>query len=182
MIPRRMNSYRKHAVFILAVVVIVVVFAGLIYSQERIITTGDTTILATRPVDPRDLFRGEYVILRYEIENDDMVTAVARDMPDGANVYLKLEENSDGIAQVHEVMTSQPDSFDGLWIQGDVTNGRVRFPSIEQFYVPEGSGTPIERMRNDIHVQVTLKDGEARAVHLLDDQLEMIDPATYIEK
>ena len=181
MILKFMTSNKKHTTFIVAMVAIVLVVGGLIYHQERIIQEGETTILATRPVDPRDLFRGEYVILRYAIESDDEVDLNASDMRDGTVLYIKLGEDSDGIAQVSEVSKRAPRSFDGLWIAGEITSGRVRFPSIEQFYVPEGSGTPIERLGNDLHVEVVLKDGEARVVNLLDASLEVIDPNAYIE-
>ena len=52
---------------------------------------------------------------------------------------------------------------------------------MEQFYVPEGAGRPIERLRSDLHVEIALKDGEARVVQLLDDELNVIDPTTYLE-
>jgi len=35
--------------------------------QEFVLRTGTQITLQTTPIDPRDLFRGEYVVLRYEI-------------------------------------------------------------------------------------------------------------------
>ena len=35
--------------------------------QEFVLRTGTQVTLQTAPIDPRDLFRGEYVVLRYEI-------------------------------------------------------------------------------------------------------------------
>jgi len=172
---------RTHGVFITAVMLFVVVAGGLIGYQELILREGQTTILATRPVDPRDLFRGEYVILRYAIESDEQVLQVADGVSDGGVLFIKLGEDDRGIAAVERVQINRPASLDGLWIKGEVRNGRVRFPSIEQFYVPEGSGTPIERLRSDLHVGVTLHEGEARVTHLLDASLEAINPALYME-
>lgn len=172
---------RTHGVFIGAIILFVVVAGGLIGYQELILHQGQTTILATRPVDPRDLFRGEYVILRYAIESDELVLNALRDVPDGEVIFITLVEDVRGVAQVEQVHTDRPTTPGGLWIEGEMRNGQVRFPSIEQFYVPEGSGTPIENLRNELHVAVTLHDGQARVIHLLDESLEVIDPALYLE-
>jgi uncharacterized membrane-anchored protein len=172
----------SHWIFAVAIGLLVSVVGGLILYQEYVLTTGDTTILATRPIDPRDLFRGEYVILRYEIESDERVRTVAQDLPDNADVFVFLVEDEQGIARVVSASAQSPRASDvSLWIRGRVQNGLVRFPAIEQFYVPEGSGTPIERLGSGIHVTVVLADGEARAIGLLDDTLQPIDPREYIE-
>jgi len=53
--------------FIAVVVVQVVFLLGIVGYRETILTLGRTVVLQTIPVDPRDLFEGEYVVLRYEI-------------------------------------------------------------------------------------------------------------------
>jgi len=176
-----MNSHRNHTVFAVAIFSIVLVVGGLIYHQERILKEGQTTILATRPVDPRDLFRGEYVILRYSIENDEKVLAEIDGVEDGSALFIKLSEDEDGIAYVNEAHRTAPKVFEGLWIEGEVDGRRVRFPSLEQFYLPEGTGKQVERLGDNLHVKVILKDGEARVVQLLDKTLNVIDPKSYLE-
>jgi len=37
--------------------------------QERALAVGQVILLETRPVDPRDLLRDDYVILNYKISN-----------------------------------------------------------------------------------------------------------------
>ena len=37
--------------------------------QEFVLARGRTILLETRPVDPRDLLRGDYLILRYKIND-----------------------------------------------------------------------------------------------------------------
>lgn len=173
---------KQHVVFIAAILAIALVVGGLVYKQESILKNGDTVILATRPVDPRDLFRGEYVILRYEIENNESLVAVSRGMQNGASIYALLSVGSGGIAAISEVKESAPESYDDLWIKGEVSNGQARFPSIEQYYVPEGAGRPIEDLRSELHVEVVLKDGAARVVNLLDASLNVIDVTSYLNK
>ncbi len=160
---------------------IFLVIGGLIIRQELIIRHGEITILETRPIDPRDLLRGEYVILRYAIENDAKVREAARkDDVDGSKIYIELEENRNGVATVKTVYTEKPKNMDGLFIIGEVRQGAVRFPSLEQYYVPEGSGTPIENL-NKIYVEISLKNGKSRIVRLLDESLNEINPRDYLK-
>ena len=169
----------KHRTFIIAVLVFVVVLGGFVFVQERIVQGGAEVILATRPVDPRDLFRGEYVILRYEIEQAEMVQAMIENTPDLDTLYVRLEAGQDGVATVTAVSVAIPDFSSGVWLTGDVERNRVRFPDLEQYFVPEGAGRPIERMRSGLHVQARVLNGNARVVGLLDENLQEIDVYEY---
>lgn len=180
----------RHIAFAAALLLFIGVVGGLILTQERILKQGETTILETRPVDPRDLFRGEYVILRYAIETGEVIEREISMLPDGYPVYLKLVEDERGIGRVERVTTRDPKinieegdeaDDDDLWVRGEMEYGRVRFRSLEQFYVPEGAGGQIEQLRNDLHVEVSLRDGEARIIRLLDANLNEIDPSTMIQ-
>jgi uncharacterized membrane-anchored protein len=174
----------KHVIFFSAIGFLVLVLVGFMFIQERIIYTGTEVILETRPIDPRDLFRGEYVILRYEIENDTLVQeAISRDdrLVDGSTLYLRLSVDGRNIATVAEVSKTKPDFSKDLWIRGQVENRMVRFPNLEQYFVPEGSGTPIERLGRGVYVKARLLDGEARVYGLLDKDLNDIDPYEYRE-
>jgi len=176
-----MINKNKHLRFAGAIISIVLVVGGLIYQQEKILQEGSMTILETRPVDPRDLFRGEYVILRYAIENDEKIQEEVAKLKAGDTLFIKLVEDENGVASVSGVSDRSPDSFEGLWIAGEINGGRVRFPSLEQFYVPEGAGRSIEDFRSDLHVEVVLNKGEARVVGLLDGSLNKIDPESFLE-
>ncbi len=168
-------------IFFGGIVLIVALIVGLALMQERIVREGTAVVLETRPVDPRDLFRGEYVILRYEIERDPRVIEFARNMSEGDRIHLRLREGSDGVARVVEVRAARPPYDQSeTWITGEVGRfGEVRFPSIEQYYVPEGTGRAIEELRDELHVRVGLRNGEARLIELLDGDLNVIDPFAY---
>lgn len=186
-----MKSQNKtHVLFVICLIFIFAIIGGLIYQQESILRSGDTVILKTRPVDPRDLLRGEYVILRYEIETDEQVVQYLEDRQQERDpdiqyarsrevVYLKLEEVG-GIHQVAQISSQMGES--GVWIEGNIQSGRVRFPDLEQYFVPEGAGLPIERLGSGIHVEVVVKDGESRIIRLLDKNLVEIDPRDYLEE
>ena len=49
------------------------------------------------------------------------------------------------------------------------------------FDVLEGAGRTIERLRDKLHAEVVLKDGKTRVINLLDEQLNVIDLASYID-
>lgn len=120
----------------------IVVFAGV---REMMIQTGREYVLETRPVDPRDVFRGDYVTLRYEISTLSYCCYQVGDA-----IYVLLDERDavwrpDG--QEHDEPTDGPP-----FIRGEVT--RVSAGSrqsidveygIESYFVPEGTGRDIER-------------------------------------
>jgi uncharacterized membrane-anchored protein len=171
----------RHTFFLSALLGLILFLGGFILWQERIVLLGTEMVLATRPVDPRDLFRGEYVILRYEIERDEKVLETLGTLENETALYLKLEADADGIARVVEVNTA-PDMSSGVWLKGIVTGNQVQFPSLEQYFVPEGAGLPIERIGAALRVRVAVWGGEARVVGLLDKDLNPINPRDYIEE
>src|SRR5512142_2691329 len=105
-------ALRRHRAFWLVValqVVAVLAFAGV---KEYALAGGDEIVLATVPVDPRDLFRGDYVTLRYEIS-----TIPGRFAP-GDTVYARLAE-SNGVWRLRYATTEQPGP-DETFIRGRV--------------------------------------------------------------
>ncbi len=172
---------KKHLVFAALVAGLLLSIVGYIVYQETILMSGNTVILETRPIDPRDLFRGEYVILRYAIETDELVVEATKGVTSGDALYVLLETNTDGVATVIAAQSQKPDFSSGTWLTGEVSQNSVRFPVLEQFYVPEGAGLPIERMRTDLHVTVIIHEGKGRVVGLLDENLAELDPNSFLE-
>jgi len=173
----------KHKVFFGSILFLIVVLVGFVFVQERIVSTGTEVILETRPIDPRDLLRGEYVILRYKIETDSLVSAEIsnKSLINGDSVYVRLAIDNRQVASVVEVSKAKPDLSSDLWMKGKVAGNLVRFPHLEQYFVPEGAGIPIERLRNDVFTKVSILNGEARIVGLLDKNFDEIDVYDYIE-
>jgi uncharacterized membrane-anchored protein len=148
--------------------------------QESIVQNGETTILRTLPIDPRDLLRGEYVILRYALTRDEQVRTVASQMSNTGSVYIGLTEDANGVASVTSA-SADKQSVGDLWITATVKNGRVSIPEIEQYFVPEGAGKDIERLGTSISVEVAIKNGNARVIQLLDEDLNPINPEDYLD-
>ncbi|NWF94440.1 MAG: GDYXXLXY domain-containing protein [Syntrophaceae bacterium] len=82
--------------FILLVLLQVAVLSGIIAYRQYWVATGERILLKTAPVDPRDLFRGDYVNLRYDISTIDLEKlGVKERFQERERVYVVLERNPD---------------------------------------------------------------------------------------
>jgi len=136
---------------------------GTSFVQERALTHGKVVLLETRPVDPRDLLRGDYLILNYEISDvplDLFIPPRTDGLPPGQTVYVALEPRG----QFHEVVRASTEPIEpaaeyvvlkGLtrtWWTGNArTNAHLDY-GLERYYVREGTGNP----RGKITVQVAI--------------------------
>jgi len=111
--------------------------------HETVRQTAPTIRLKTVPVDPRDLIRGDYMILSYEISRPGKNEGQGDEQ--GDEVFVVLRPNGDH-HEVAEVLTAEPSVDDKrLWVRGVVwvegENLRIDY-GIERFFVPEGRGSP----------------------------------------
>lgn len=127
--------------------------------KEFTFFTGTDLTLKTVPVDPRDLFRGDYVILRYTINSISMDSILTNEEPfiKDDEIYVKLDLSSK-YAKPKEV--SKKKFKNGINIKGKVTrtNGRkidIQY-GIETYFVRQGKGKEIEREIDKIDVIVTV--------------------------
>ena len=111
--------------------------------HENVRNTAPTIRLQTRPVDPRDLLRGDYMILNYAISSWPKPAVGSEALNGEVFVVLKPE----GAYQVIDaVLSSEPAADDKrLWVRATawVRAETLRIDyGIERFFVPEGRGTP----------------------------------------
>lgn len=181
----------------LIIVFWLLIFSGFILYKEYTLRTGTEIILKTEPVDPRDLFRGDYVTLNYEISTLDLDAVPAEDpyFEYNDHIYLALElENGYGVPK--KIYKNPPD--DELYIKGTVKELiydweayedsatteepyvkklRIEY-GIESYFVPEGRGLEIESQqwtgREGVSVKVVVdKYGNAVIKSLLIDGEEV---------
>ena len=140
-----------------------VMIGGFILTKQFTLLTGTEVLLKTVPVDQRDLFRGDYVILRYAISTIQL-NSVQTDTPGGApgfgrgqKVFVALKtENGYGI--VSGVFSQNPPG--GLYLKGIIRDVRpdqiwVEY-GIESYFVPEGKGKDIETRREGLSVKAAI--------------------------
>lgn len=98
--------------------------------------TGQTVLLQVVPVDPRDLFRGDHVILGYSFNRVNF----SGDLAPGTSVYVELIPEADGVHYRGGPLGFAPPGGGVLYLKG--TLDRLSWASfgIETFYVQEGTG------------------------------------------
>lgn len=159
----------KKSFVILAVILQLLVLAYMAGEREYILRNGKIIRLRTAPIDPRDMFRGDYVRLNYEIsripvsmiKDADGVAEIKK----GAKIYARLEEGPTGLYEMVAADLQKPQ--EGLYL-----TGRIPYPyrklqvgnpiwvkyGIEAYFVEQGKGREIEKKRGSrIKVQVPLE-------------------------
>ncbi|HEY4233875.1 MAG TPA: GDYXXLXY domain-containing protein [Lacipirellulaceae bacterium] len=146
-----------HALTVLAVGAILqlMVLLTMIVSPLATLMTGEPVLLRVVPVDPRDLFRGDYVILGYEFSrpsaDGSAPTAVTWNRLAelrGKTLYVRLETEEDGKHWRSVGYELEPPSS-GKFIRGVVTPGGTVQYGIESYFVEEGKGHDYEQAVRD---------------------------------
>lgn len=124
--------------------------------------TGKTVILATRPVDPFDILRGQYIIINYEINNIPAVQGSEQ----GDSVYVTLKEYENNIWRYQSAELAAPK--DATFIKGTIksihSNNMAVEYGIEQFFFERNAEFP----QRDLSVEVKISSsGQARISQLL---------------
>jgi len=123
------------------------------YTEERSLRVGQLIMLETRPVDPRDLLRGDYVILSYKISDVpvSVFTPARTNAPAaGTTLYVALAPvATNGFYEIARASTEPLGPVAGqvlvqgksrYWWSGQ-SFVRVEY-GLERYYVSEGTGNP----------------------------------------
>jgi uncharacterized membrane-anchored protein len=134
----------------------VVIFAVFIGSKEFTLQTGQEVLLKTEPVDPRDLFRGDYVTLGFEISRVEL--GDKHDFEPGDTIYLALQ-NTEGYGTYDSASHSLQET-ELPQIKGEVESVlkdsvRIHY-GIESYFVPENVGKAIEILQGEDVVDVLI--------------------------
>ncbi|WP_377290985.1 GDYXXLXY domain-containing protein [Rhizobium sp. SG2393] len=146
---------------LLAALVVALLQTGIvgwaIAQRATILRQGDPVVLKTAPVDPRDLLRGDYVVLSYEIAtiDSDRIVGPTPDATTPARLHVRIAPGADGFWTVSEAsfepLAKRPGSVILLtepfaWYPpapGTTSSYFVSY-GIERYYVPEGEGRALE--------------------------------------
>jgi len=187
----------RPALFAVAGLIQIAVIGAIVIDRASILRRGTEVTLDTRPVDPRDLLRGDYVQLRYRISNVRLdglagTPSKGRDTP----IFVKLAPNADGFYEaVSAHLAPVPLADREVLIKGRVASGfncggnvstfcataDVAY-GIERYFVPEGEGRAIEAARNEGKVSVVAAvtpDGRAAIKRLLIDGKPVYDEPLF---
>ncbi|HEY7424355.1 MAG TPA: GDYXXLXY domain-containing protein [Gemmataceae bacterium] len=134
---------REKAVLLAGVGFQLVVLLGMTALRTYALWRGDVYYVRVQPVDPRDLFRGDYVILSYEFSRLPSEFWNNLQTKSGHNVYVQLVPEGDGKHwRAGHYSFIQPEH--GPYLRGKIAgNGRIEY-GIESFFVQEGQGRRYE--------------------------------------
>jgi uncharacterized membrane-anchored protein len=173
---------------------------ALVESRARILRAGTEVRLKTVPVDPRDLFRGDYVVLSYPISTVDGASREGeRGFRPGDAVFVTLGRDNEGFARATGVFRERPAAAgNDLVMAGrvvstsgcalndagtfDCSQGRNRLRiayGLESYFVPQGSGRAIEttdRSRIEVIAAVSSSGDAAIKRLLIDGKLVYAEP------
>ncbi len=171
-------------VFLWIIGCIVLSFVGYIFINEYTLQVWEEIFLETRPVDPRDLLRGDYVILRYTIETDKKVIEFLslNTLQQWDTFYIILWKDTEDIGYVQDVSLEKP-SKQTLYIRTQLWKSWWWWDAINlgiwKYFVPEWTGRNIERVRSDMKVLIKVDSyGTAKIVELY-YKWEKINPKTF---
>jgi uncharacterized membrane-anchored protein len=156
-----------HARVLLAIAVVFqlgVLLAMVGLAARPLVAAGSRTVLLhVYPVDPRDLFRGDYVTLAYD------VSRVPSHLMPGQTVYVELVPKPDGRHHRQGRVETSPIAG-GLSLRGTVSRPGFAEFGLEKFFVPEGQGHDYERAVRDHRLwaeAAVAPDGQARLRRLV---------------
>jgi uncharacterized membrane-anchored protein len=156
---------------------------GTVAVQEHALATGKIILLETARVDPRDLLRGDYLILNYKISDVPVnlfSPPVMKDLPEGTKIYVALAPATNQFYAVVKASTNQftPAADEVLlkgkstWLQWNASTNSVHVEyGLERFYVAEGTGNPVGKLTAQVvvpasgrgHVKEVFVDGKPYA-------------------
>ncbi len=141
-------------------VVQVAVLGKIVWDRHTLIQHGREIVMQVTPVDPRDMFRGDYVILGFPMSRieytGEKFGALSVGLMRGDEVYVTMTPGSDDAWSVAKVSASYPKDTaanDAVvkgrveWVDEHAGPGKAwataRF-GIEKYFVPEGEGKVLE--------------------------------------
>lgn len=132
---------------------------GMIYYDSIPLRFGKVITIQTRPVDPRSIFQGDYVVLRYAFsrwDNAGTPPGVSRSEPlqawRGKNIYaILVKKDASPYWELERMSLTRPTPAslgeNRLYLTGILQSyGDIRY-GIEQFFVQEGKGRALEMRR-----------------------------------
>jgi uncharacterized membrane-anchored protein len=136
---------RKLSFLLVGVAFQFIVLIAMIALPLTTLVTGDTILLRVVPIDPRDLLRGDYVILNYRISQlpSHGIPGLDPSEQEGATVFVKIEPEDDGM-HWREGKISLYEPPTGKFIRGEIHQNRIEF-GIESYFVQEGEGLEYEQ-------------------------------------
>ncbi|MGZ8408404.1 MAG: GDYXXLXY domain-containing protein [Hyphomicrobium sp.] len=154
------------------------VLGWMVFDRVSLLSNGREIKAAVVPVDPRDIFRGDYVTLGYGFSTGAEL-ALPEGVRQGDTIYALLKSNGPaewtlaGVSEAEPVVSGYGEVVLKANVDyvrrspqpGAATVGRLRY-GIERFYVPEGTGRDLEAQVREKRIVAVLAVGSDGKVAL----------------
>ncbi|WLD94183.1 GDYXXLXY domain-containing protein [Alkalihalobacillus sp. AL-G] len=152
---------KRNSLFFVLIVFQIVALLTIAGSNYATLQYGERLLLKTEPIDPRDLFHGDYVILNYDISSLSLSLWEGEDKFESREKVYVVLQKKDKYYDAIGIYPDKPDVDDGKV----VLKGKAQYEhagtvfidyGIERYYVEEGTGKSIEKQREltDVVVRV----------------------------
>lgn len=159
---------------VVVLLVLSLMLVAIIAKRQYTLHTGTPILLETQPIDPRSLFRGDYVVLSYTIGNLQLAALAGDDdFRLNQDVYVVLQQGATYWEPVSVHARRPPAEPPRLVIRGRVTaldgqswdseTGRPeRVDTLDvdygigSYFVPEGEGRDLERPSADNRIDLRI--------------------------
>jgi len=140
-----MSKRGKFYLFVCFQILFLLLMIGM---KQFTLYTGKKILLEIVPIDPRDIFRGEYVRLNYKISTIKLPNV--REIKKNSVVYVTLKK-TEKYWEPLAVNQEKPILGEGeIFLVGKKRWGNHIEYGIESFFVPEGKAIEIERDRENV--------------------------------
>lgn len=144
------------------------VLGSMVWDRVSLLQNGREIELDVVPVDPRSLFRGDYVILSYDISRFDG-GKIEGDTAKGKPIYVTIDRDATGKWQVQRAAAKPPVNGSAVtlkarterWQFGPVRAGtqvQARY-GIESYFIPEGTGRALEKLVREKRITAVVAVG-----------------------
>jgi uncharacterized membrane-anchored protein len=160
----------------------------LIANREYILRTGTPFLFSTKPIDPYDAFRGRYVSLSFDFEDEldkklkEKYSTYTKNSKEiiSKTIFVSLANDDSGIARIAEISESKPDHNNYLRIRvtipayNDFLHYRLNF---DRFYMDEFDAPAAENVyrkesnKKKAYALVYVKNGQTVLADLLIEKI-----------
>lgn len=159
-----MSPTRKTLLTVLAVAAVALaqtaVLAWMVIDRIQLLRTGREIVLPIIPIDPRDLFRGEYVFLNYPAARVPLAPVDGQPIRRNETLYVTLEKSAEGEWRPAEVSRTlrREEGPDRIVLKGRSLWDTAFYPTrggatvrygIESYFVRQGDGPKLEALARE---------------------------------
>ena len=130
----------------LAATLLTVMLGWMVVDRLSLLRSGREITLKIIPVDPRDLFKGDYVRLGYDISRVDKSKVEGPELQRGERVFVTLEQ-ADQTApwMIAKVSRTRPATVaaNQIVLTAKGSYNQLTY-GLERYYLPEGTGIAME--------------------------------------